>query len=339
MFNQKYTNVKNYDINNSNEVYPYSKQYDASSIEGFTSPGMIDTLQSTIDSANANLSNLDLIQTQLNLSTNLNQDGLLKKNELIRLQNDNLNDQLKDLELLQTNIITKDRIINQIDENIIIQNSNISSLITLLIFGILLIILIILFGYNTINTKAFFTYLTFLVIIFCIIFIYIYNIFYFKDSITYLGNRQKIVTELGTELKTWGKAIKTDVNSDLDYLKDEWIENNCGCPPVQEEEEEEILEEDLIFGETFEEQAPGYFYYDGNAPQQLLVPIPRRKNKLSIDWVDYSKNGQVYFDKDTNKSHYEDDNYYGSTPEQSLANRILNDNNPFVNNKTFTLNL
>lgn len=340
MFNPKYTNVLNYDNTTSKKDYPDLKKSGVWANEGFSSMGVRDTLQSTIDSANAKLSELDLIQTQLNLSSNLNQDGLLKKSELIRLQNDNLNDQLKDIEVLQSSIITKDRLINQIDDNIINQNSNISALITLLIFGIILIILICLFGYNTINAKVFYIALIFLLIVSIITFIYIYNIFYFKDSITYLGNTQKIVTEFGTELKTWGKAIKTDIDSDLNYVKDEWIANNCGCTPSEEEEEQAEEEEYLVFGETYEEQSPGYFYYDGNAPQQLLVPIPDpSKLNENIDWVDYSPNGQLYFDKFTKKIDYEDNNYYGSTFENTLVNEILNDNNPFVNNKTYTLNL
>ena len=81
------------------------------------------------------------------------------------------------------------------------------------------------------------------------------------------------------------------------------------------------------YGVSDKERVKGHFYYDGDAPQQLLVPTPSEKTGPGdvndvIDWVNYSDNGKTtYYDYPNN-----------------IFQNDLNYANTFVNNKTYSAN-
>jgi hypothetical protein len=71
-----------------------------------------------INAINENLAELTLVQNNLSTENNINQEILVKKDQLLRMKNDDLMKQLKKLEIIQSNIANKDRIIEQTNHNI-----------------------------------------------------------------------------------------------------------------------------------------------------------------------------------------------------------------------------
>ena len=71
-----------------------------------------------IKSINENLAELTLIQNQMNTKNNINQEILVKKDQLLRMKNDDLMKQLRELEVIESNIANKNRIIEQVNYNI-----------------------------------------------------------------------------------------------------------------------------------------------------------------------------------------------------------------------------
>lgn len=306
-----------------------------------------ETIKNIIHAINENLSELDYIQTKLNTVNNLNQEALLKKGELIKLQNDDLQRQLKELEHIQSNIRNKDRLIEQTNYTIKREELSIRILIISCILAFLLVITIVLYGYYQISFKTFIVILSIIILLYIILFVYNYNIFYFRDSISYIGNIQRIDLELGKELKNWGKIASTNVKNEVNYekarLKKLWIKNNCECTPEEEQSQRNIITEetriDAIGDNQYAKERAGHFYYDGSAPQQLIIPTPNpKKLDEKIDWVDYSPNGRMIYNEKLNKNQYINNNYYNYKSKHKLLNEIHN-RNPLVNNQTYTTNI
>ena len=96
---------------------------------------------------------------------------------------------------------------------------------------------------------------------------------------------------------------------------------------------------------------PGYFYYDGSAPPELITPnnpiplsppyAPGDLNE-NIQWVDYSQNGELVISNyGPSYNEFSDTNYYNynnNNPQNILQNAIDN-SNILVNNTTNTINL
>lgn len=306
-----------------------------------------ETIKNIIHAINENLSELDYIQTKLNTVNNLNQEALLKKSELIKLQNDDLQRQLRELEHIQSNIRNKDRLIEQTNYTIQHEELSIRVLIISCVLAFILVINIVLYGYYQISFTTFIIILSIIILLYIILFAYNYNIFYFRDSISYLGNVQRLDLQLGKELNKWGNVVVDNVKHEVDYekerLKKLWIKNNCECTPEEEQPIIPVIYEethvDAIGGNLSEKERPGHFYYDGSAPQQLLVPTPDPKElDEKIDWVDYSPNGRMRYNERLNKNEYINNNYYNYNSDHKLLNEIHN-SNPLVNNQTYSANI
>jgi len=277
---------------------------------------------------NANLAQLNLIQNQLNLYNNVNQETLLKQQQLLKMENDTLTKQLRDLEIIQSTLINKDRMIQVTEQNMINQQNNIYLLILCAFLGLVVMLVVFLHGYKIIKPKIFKILIIAIIVIYVIIFIYYYNIFYFKTALSYLTDRR--LQRINATLQNW-KSVKDANRQEAKYGdKDQWIENNCVCPPPAEEE----YAQDKNSGETIVQPKSGYYYYDGTAPQQLLVPTPNINNstnfKEQIIWPDYSASGQK--------------NYYNAINPNNIENIIRKDLNEkkysaLVGNRTFTNSL
>jgi hypothetical protein len=164
------------------------------------------------------------------------------------------------------------------------------------------------------------------IVSYIILFFYKYNILYIKDAWNSLFN---INTEarLANALQTWSNDVKTDINNTIFGTEQNWISQNCSCPGNNTTSEENILPP-YSYSQGNAPQA-GYFYYDGSAPPQLLVPQPNTinsQNYENINWVDNSVNGINYYN-----------NVYNN-PENQLQNSLYN-SNLFVNNETTTINM
>jgi hypothetical protein len=286
-----------------------------------------------IASLNKNLSELNFIQNEMNLLSNLNQESLLKKEELLKMRNEELMEQLRSLEVLQSSIRNKDRLIEQTNENIDKQNLNIYVLALLGGLSTTLFILINLKGYNIISQSRFNMMLAIHIILFVLTVSYSYNTFYFKDAITYLFDRSSL--RLANQLKKMSeeKSSTSDAESD-------WISENCNCP-VEETIDNGSYPADQNMTQR---EHTGHFYYDGSAPQQIIVDLPLEEGKYdqNIDWVDYAQGGKPMYNPKNNKTTYTNKQYYNynETSDPSIMlSHVLEETRVLVDNKTYTANI
>lgn len=285
-----------------------------------------------IKSINKNLSELNFIQNEMNLLSNLNKESLLKKEQLLQMRNEELMEQLRSLEALQSSIRNKDRLIEQTNQNIDKQNLNIYVLALLGGLSMTLFILINLKGFNIISQSRFNIMLTIHFIIFVVTVVYSYNTFYFKDAITYLFDRRAL--RLADQLQKMSDEINSRSDSESD-----WVSENCDCPI--EETNDSLYPADQ---NTTQKEHNGYFYYDGTAPQQIIVDLPVEEGKYdqNINWVDYAQGGKAMYNPKNNKTTYTNKQYYNynETSDPSIMlSHILEETRVLVNDTTKTANI
>lgn len=286
-----------------------------------------------IKSLNENLSQLNFIQNEMNLLSNLNQESLLKKEQLLKMKNEELMEQLRSLEVIQSSISNKDRLIEQTNKNIETQNLNIYVLSILGGLGTTLFVLINLKGFNIINQSRFNMMLMIHLIIFVVTIMYAYNTFYFQDAITYLFDRKQL------RISEQIKKMVNEKNEFSDNKESDWIEENCSCPISESADESYPLDQNIT-----QKEQPGHFYYDGTAPQQMIVDLPIEEGEYNqqINWVDYSQGGKAMYNPKNNKTTYSNKQYYNynQTNDPSIMlSHVLEETRVLVNDKTNTANI
>ena len=273
-----------------------------------------------------------------NTVNNIDSQILLKKDQLIKIKNQELNEQIKHLQNYESSIINKDRLIEETNLNINNNDRNITVLIYCIIFAIILCIIISMYVYNSISAKLFNLLLIFIVILYVILFLYSYNIFYFKTAINFLDYRKN--NNLEKALKDWNKFTNTDLQRKLYGDKTEWLDKNCDC-----EEATDILPNEQNISVK---QIPGLYYYDKNSPKQLIVGNndgPDADTSIINKGmeVDISNNtDKTIFDKIdwVNHDNYETKENINQTGIYELNKNIGNSsNNGFNNDSTYTANL
>ncbi len=301
------------------------------------------SIEQLVNAINQNLANINLIQNQINTVNNLNQEALVKKEQLLRMENDDLMKQLRELETIQSTITNKNRLIDQTNYNIQNQNENIRILVASIILALILTIAIFAFGYGKINNKVLIFIVIIIAVLYFMLFIYSYNIFYFKDAMSMLFDRRG--QRLAYELNKWSDTIKTNVNNEIDSLKQNWIDENCLCPASNTTTSEESSSYISSVGNNISaEPVVGYYYYDGSSPSQLLVPEPTPDMELNenIEWVDYSPDGNSLYDPKLNKIINSNTNYYNYDGKNDPVNIQLSElehSKLLVNNMTSTGNI
>jgi len=311
------------------------------------------SMQQVITAINENLAQLTLVQNQLNKENNIDQEILIKKQQLLKFKNDDLSKQLQELEIIESNISNKDKIIQQINYNIERQNMNINNLIISIVLAIILCVAVGLYAFGKIDNTKFILFVVIIIICYISLFLYTYNIFYIKDAISYLFNARSIQS-LGNKLITWEDTIEKDSKKRLDDLEQSWIENNCVCPNPSDGDDggqnDGSSDSYISIENKIIPEHAGYFYYDQSAPPQLIVPEPVPTiDKNKIDWVDYSSNGNVLYNLNSNKISYDNTHYYQYKNTEDPAIKLkknINDFNlnevnakkSFVNNTTYSTN-
>lgn len=349
-------------------------------------------VKNIVIATNNRLAELTLYANQLYALNNLNNESIIKKDQLIKLENDDLTQQLFKLENLQSTISNKNRMIEQINSDTQDTDNNIKTLMTVIILTLIFLLLIIAHGYKKIDDLVLAFLFGLIVFSFLITYMYLNNVFSFKDAIknTVTNNDKKIIAAVAAVANT----LKEETSDEIKKLRKNYIKNYCGCNPY----EEVITEEETIHtkkttttgdkgsagspgspgSDTYQEThydlpynsvgvspanqlyvspentpfQPGYFYYDGSSPQQLLTPNPeiysQNKNKKLpvIDWLDYSGNGNIKFNpNDTTQNYdisYDNAQSYNSsvkTDPNVTKKKLLNDADSYLlNNKTLTAN-
>ena len=329
---------------NSGTISNYGIQTQTSYMMGNTNlrgsniPQSNDTsLQSVVNSANENI--VELNNINIGLSSNLNQEILVKKDELIKLQNEDLTNQLRNLEAIESNIENKNVIIDQINYNMQLQQNNIIILTISILFGIVLLGSIIAYGYGYISNYMFMFIIITLIIFYILYIIYQYNIFYIKSALlaVFNGNLPQRMNESVSDIQNY---VINEIEEDIYGNKDQWVKLNCECPSNSQHEETLYTNDSDM---QFEENA-GYFYYDASSPPQLLLSNPQAPSYLpmsqtpnsstleNINWVDYDSAKNNY-----STNYYNYNNNY--TDPSNVLNNELNSANIYVANQTWTNNL
>ena len=301
-----------------------------------------ESILQTVASTNATLSDYTEIQNNISQSNNINQEILVKQKELLGIKNNNLMKQLQELEIIQSNISNKDRIIDQINDNIKNQQLNINILIISIILSIILLISVFLYGYLKISMSILIIIVIIISLLYLSLLLYSYNIFYIKDAIGYLSGNNNLL-RLEKSLQKWSDKIE---NKALDSIygtnEQTWVNDNCDCPPsnttTTEEENVTYMNDNRIT-----EFTKGYYYNDGTAPSQLLIPTPRSAElNQNIDWVDYSVNGNFSYNSVNSELEYINNNYYNYNNRTDPSNILIDQlsrPNYLVNNVTLTGNI
>ena len=311
-----------------------------------------DTISDIVILLNSNIKELNYIQNQMSRVNNLNQENLFKQQELLKMQNEDLNNQLRELEIIQSTIANKDRYIDQVNDNISNQNVNIRVLVISILLAILLLAIIVLFGYGIFQYFQFITLLVIIVLCYLILFLYSYNIYHFRDSIDRLSGLNKNLKKLDDKLNKWSSTVNQELINELNGNESVWINNHCSCPPSEEDENNSNSNSNSYnvyqeYNDVSEIEIPGYFYYDGTAPQQLITPSSVNSNQ-DINWVDFSQNGLLKYSKGEYTTTNENNNYYNVNSKNSnergnIINNLKNELNSMpsdlVNNYTKTANL
>ena len=326
---------------NGNDMTAYN--FLSRSINSAGSNNGLDISRQIIDSINTNLAELNYIQNQLNTLNNVNQESLLKQEQLLQLENEDLMKQLKELENMQSVISNKDRMIEQTNQNIENTDINIRVLMVSILGAIILFVTVGLYYFGIIDDGKLTIIIIAIIVIYLSIVIYSYNIFYVRNSISYLSDKK--IQRISDSIQDWSNKKYNELEEEIYGNKDTWVDNNCSCPATSKVADEEG-DGSQYYANTGANQTPGHFYYDGTAPPQLLVPSPTHDNsgtlKQTIDWVDYSNNGTVVYNKNKNEVYSTNNEYYNyknkNDPRNVLQHK-LDKSRMLVNNTTYTKNM
>ena len=311
----KNQNIKNYEKTNTNSI------------------------NNIVSAINKNLTELNLIQNQLNTLNNVNQDALLKKDQLIRLENDDLTKQLKELESIQSIIANKSRHIDQSNDIIFKQEKDIKFLYISAFFAFIIFILIILYGLTYIQVNFFTTILIVIVISYLSYSIYYYNFMYVKSSTDALFDKSR--PRIYNAISKLDNYIQQEIEYDLGLFnyKNEWVENNCECNDKNNSNDSnDFTDKGTEYSGS--KEIPGNFYYDGTAPKQLLPSDIPLEPKDRINWVDYSGDGNPKYLPEINATLYDNNNFYNVKNIKNDPELQKHKYNPnfLVNNVTLTDN-
>ena len=284
-------------------------------------------LETTVNNLNTNVNSTNLNYNKASTISNVNSQILLKKDQLIKMKNEDLNKQINNLQNYESSIINKDRLIEQTNVHMKSNDRKIKFLIFTMIIVFIGFILFIVYKSGYVSELVFKILGTILVVLFIMVLFITFNILYFRTIFVDFWEYRKN-NRLLNAVKDWTNYTKTDLQTNLYGDKNDWEDENCDCPP-----DEEILPTEGNISVTGK---PGLYYYDGNAPKQLVVNNDTRGGEPvnvstspdseifdKIDWVDH--------DNYT----YDEEGSYQIKPNdyKRYENGLL------VNNSTYTANL
>tara|TARA_B110000483_G_scaffold232098_1_gene299240 strand:- start:1222 stop:2091 length:870 start_codon:yes stop_codon:yes gene_type:complete len=281
-------------------------------------------IMNELKSQNSFLNDSTLDLNSKNQENNVNNEILVKQDQLMKIKNDELNHQLDKLKDMENNIINKDRIIEQTDKHIEKNDKNIFILYISLALSIIIFLSIILYAFGQVNDRILNIIIITIILIFLIILLYTYNIFHFASIVNFIDNRRNL--RLQDSISNFER--KFGLQQRLYGNKQDYVDENCDCP-----ETEDVFTDEENIGVDIK---PGYFYYDKNAPKQVLVPHGGEKTNVADDTTNkiYNKINWVNHDKKT----YDED--YDTKPYKIEPNKnyLYKDGN-LVNDSTYSINL
>ena len=274
---------------------------------------------------NANTGGL-AINTQSELN-NIDAQILLKKEQLIKMKNEKLNNQIRELQDYESSIINKDRLIDETNAYMEKNNVNIIVASISITLSLILLLVVCLYVYGKLNGALF--NIIFIILLFCyiILFLYGFNWFNFRN----IGDFFKTIksNRLEKSVEDWSKFTKTDLQRQLYGDRTEWNEKNCAC-----EEQKKVYPDESNVSVN---NIPGYFYYDGNAPKQLIIGNDKEKMIVGGTAVNVGTTDKPIYDKiqwvDHDKRSSDEIGVYELNRQKNVFDSSL------VRNSTFTANL
>ncbi len=264
--------------------------------------GDLQNYQSSLDELvkgiNERMTELTLYQNIASTNNNVNQEILYKQEQLTRLENDQLTDQLRELENIQNMISNKERILMESNMYMKKNQENIYALSWSVIIALLIFGAVGAYGAGKIDGTKLGGAIGLIVFIYFFILGFIYNWFYMRDALYILRQRREKI--LNERIQKWGISDAQErMRTRIYGPEDQWIEDNCTKPCGATEEESYAL-----YVQETTKPVKGHFYNDGSSPAQLLVPKPTKDTTIfedGIDWVDYSKNSNLYYAQNKKK--------------------------------------
>ena len=249
---------------NQKNLEGYSNQQ-YSTIEGFESQDL------NIYNSSLDVSNSD--NNTLSSKYNIEREILMRKEELQELENQNINQQYIRMQNLQSQIFTKERLI---EENLYHAEQNENNMRTLMgtfLFAIVLFLIISMYGSGKLEDTKLYKLCIILLFLFILFIMFQYNIFYLNQSLKYLFSFQ-FLSSVGKEIEQKTAEMKEDINkAKYGTNYDTWKNKNCGvCPPPSQPSE--ISAGDFVIETSG--YAPSFYYQDGSTPNQVIVPTNTR---------------------------------------------------------------
>jgi hypothetical protein len=236
---------------------------------------------------------------------NINSNKVQHANELLQLSADKNNESLKKLKEFEKEIATKNRMVQINKDEHLKRIGLIKSIIVVFIILCVAFLPLALALGNVISKTMFVVYFVLICVVGFFIFVWMNNMFYIRDYFTFTKSGiGGAIDQASSTLQSWEESVSNSVSSRINNFnqivvndvygeQNKWIKNNCTCP-----EEENITNDNFPIpfstsGELVWPE-PGFYYDDGTAPNQLLVPNNTAANskfqfKEKIKWPSYSR--------------------------------------------------
>lgn len=229
----------------------------------------------TLSDKNNELVSKNTNQNNDSQTFNINRDILLRKEQLNQLENDDIENQYKRLDQIQSNIFSKERLIEENLYHSEQSERNIRVLTGSILFVLLLFIIIGVYYTKKIDNSKFVKLCGLLFGIFILYLFYQYNVFYLNDSLSALFSG-RVASELGNRINKKTMQMQEDIQRIREGDYETWKKKNCNsCSPLPSKDISGLDIQNLS-GTGY---SSSYFVYqDGSTPNQLINPENSRAN-------------------------------------------------------------
>lgn len=262
----------------------------------------------------------DLVNNPLSEITNTINDSLSKinrrsnriqhANELLQLSADQNNEDLQKLKNFETEISTKKKMINIAQNSHLKRVQKIKSIIVLFIIICVIFLPLALMLGKVISKTTFLILFVLICIIAFLVFSWMNDLFYIRDYFSFTkSSLSDASSATAAQLSSLEESVSNSVSSRVQSFNDtiindvygaeaEWIQQNCSCPSTTSTTEDTFPIPFSTSGELIWPE-PGFYYDDGTAPNQLLVPKNTSARsefqfKEKIKWPSYSQKFKDY---------------------------------------------
>ncbi len=236
---------------------------------------------------------------------NTNRAILLRKEELNHIENEEIEDQYKQLDQIQSNIFSKERLIEENLYHSEKSERNIRVLTGSILFVLLLFVIVGIYYTKKIDDGKFVKLCGLLFGIFLLYLCYQYNVFYLNDSLSALFSG-RVATTLGNKINKKTLQMQEDIQRIREGDYDDWKKKNCSsCSPVPSKD---VSGFDIQNLSGYGLSSSYFTYQDGSTPNQLINPMNSLANsgffKDKIHHIDVDtvrdKDFTVVYQEDSN---------------------------------------